>query len=74
MSGWLNRLWGWRTFNDRLALLLVVLIPAMWIADGLNALGLDLSEAVSGALIVTWTLVTQFYFRKAPEPPVGGPL
>mgnify|MGYP001561247510 CR=1 FL=1 len=54
-------------FNDGLAVILVLLTVLLW---GLDALGeLRLHEAVRGALIVTWTLVVQFYFRKAR----GGP-
>jgi hypothetical protein len=59
---------GWKTFNDRLALLLLVVIPVIWIVQGLGKL--TLSPEVTGALIVTWTLIIQYYFRKSP--PNGG--
>lgn len=50
-------------FNDGLALILVLLTALLWGLDALHYL--ELHEAVRGALIVTWTLVVQFYFRKA---------
>jgi hypothetical protein len=54
---------GWKTFNDRLALILLLLvIPGLWVAQGLNKI--ELPETVVGALIVTWTLIVQFYWRK----------
>jgi hypothetical protein len=49
-------------FNDFLCLVLIGLIAAMWILMGLKVL--DLSAEVTGALIVTWTLLIQYYFRK----------
>ena len=55
---------GWKTWNDRLSLLLLLGIPLLWVADrwvGLNA------EA-RGATIPIWTLVAQFYFRKKDTP------
>ncbi|HLC29217.1 MAG TPA: hypothetical protein VJM51_00355 [Dehalococcoidia bacterium] len=67
MTDQLNKLWGWRTFNDRLALLLLVVIPALWIVDARG--WIKLSPEVTGALIMTWGLIVQFYFRKAPEAP-----
>jgi len=59
---------GWQTFNDRLALFILTIIPALWLSQALAKF--SLSEAVNGALIVTWTLVVQYYFRK--QPPTGG--
>ena len=63
---------GWKTFNDRLALLVLIIIPALWILQGLEVV--SLAPEVTGALIVTWTLVIQFYFRRSPpgEPPANG--
>jgi hypothetical protein len=52
-----------QNFNDLLCLILVFGIVALWILIGLNKISLP-SEVI-GALIVTWTLVVQFYFRKA---------
>ena len=49
-----------RTWNDWLALLIIVGVPAMWVLAELN-------ETVLGATIAGWMLVTQFYFRKAPK-------
>ena len=55
---------GWQNFNDRLALLITLLIPVLWLCQGLN--WVNLAPEVTGALIATWTLVIQYYFRKAP--------
>lgn len=54
---------GWKTFNDRLALVLLVGIPILWVLHGRGTV--TLPGEVIGALIATWTLVVQFYFRKA---------
>ena len=59
---------GWQNFNDRLALLVLVLIPLLWVFQGLS--WVKLAPEVTGALIATWTLVIQYYFRRAP--PNGG--
>jgi hypothetical protein len=37
----------------------------MWILTGLKLL--ELPAEVTGALIVTWTLLIQYYFRKKPS-------
>lgn len=58
---------GWRTFNDRLALVLLGLIPLLWVLSGRGTIALP--PEVVGALIATWTLVVQYYFRK--QPPAG---
>ncbi|BAS31220.1 hypothetical protein [Dehalococcoides mccartyi] len=58
---------GWKFFNDRLALFLIILIPALWIVNS----WLMLPSEVLGATIVSWTLVLQYYFRKKPEDPGG---
>lgn len=57
-----------KTYNDILALVLVVLIVGLWIIQGLKII--DQMPEVSGATIATFTLVVQYYFRKAPP---GGP-
>ena len=64
---------GWRTWNDRLSLLLLVTIPALWLLDALYGDRVDLGGEVRGALIATWTLVIQFYFRQAPPQPPAPP-
>lgn len=56
---------GWKSFNDRLALVLIFLIPALWVLQGWGKVAL--APEVVGALIATWTLIIQFYFRKKPE-------
>jgi hypothetical protein len=52
-----------QTFNDLLALISIILILAVWIVEGIGYV--VLYPEVNGALIVTWTLIVQFYFRKA---------
>ncbi|HSW58100.1 MAG TPA: hypothetical protein VLH15_06835 [Dehalococcoidales bacterium] len=57
-------------FNDLLCLILIGLIGFLWIMLGRK--WLDLPAEVTGALIVTWTLLVQHYFRKknpGPEDP-----
>jgi hypothetical protein len=51
-----------QSFNDLLCLVLILLIAVLWILTGMKIL--DLSAEVTGALIVTWTLLVQYYFRK----------
>ena len=62
---------GWKTWNDRLSLLLIVGLPVMW---GANR-WLALDAVILGATISVWTLVAQYYFRQRPPdatPPPGG--
>jgi hypothetical protein len=49
-----------RIWNDWLALLILTGVPVLWVFANLN-------EIVLGATISGWTLVVQFYFRKAPD-------
>jgi uncharacterized membrane protein YuzA (DUF378 family) len=51
-----------QNFNDFLCLLLVILITASWLLAGVDKL--NLPPEISGAEIVTWTLLVQYYFRK----------
>tara|TARA_Y100000310_G_C19981195_1_gene489848 strand:+ start:30 stop:209 length:180 start_codon:yes stop_codon:yes gene_type:complete len=53
---------GWKTFKDRLALLVLLVIPAIWIVDARGLIAL--AEAYGGATIMAWGLVLQYYFRK----------
>ncbi len=54
-----------KNVNDVIALaMLIVVIPALWILQALNKLAL--APEVTGALIAGWTLILQYYFRKAP--------
>ena len=48
-----------QNWNDTLSLLLIFIIPLLWKYG-------DLREDVNGALIVTWSLVFQYYFRQRP--------
>lgn len=59
---------GWKTFNDRLALILMVAILTIFVASN----WLALSETITGALIFAFGLITQFYFRrKEPTEPTS---
>ena len=51
-----------QSFNDFLCLILVAIIMALWILAGLKVL--ELPSEVTGALIVTWRILVQYYFRK----------
>jgi hypothetical protein len=46
-----------QSFNDFLAVTLMLGIIILWVFVNLPA-------EVSGALIATWTLIVQYYFRK----------
>jgi hypothetical protein len=50
------------SFNDFLCLVLITLIVGMWVLAGMKIL--ELPNEVTGALIVTWTILIQYYFRK----------
>lgn len=52
---------GWKTFNDRLALITLLIITGLWIGQR----WIKLPEAVIGATILQFGLILQFYFRKA---------
>jgi hypothetical protein len=51
-------------FNEGLAIMLFTIIPALWVMQGMGYI--KLPAEVMGALIVTWTLIIQYFFRKAP--------
>jgi hypothetical protein len=51
-----------QNFNDLLCLVLIGVISSQWILIGLKLL--ELPAEVNGAMIVTWTLLVQYYFRK----------
>ncbi len=51
-----------QTFNDFLALIFIFGIIILWIIQGTGHLSLP--DTVTGALIATWTLIVQYYFRK----------
>lgn len=53
-----------RTFNDCLALVSVILIVALVALNGL--LGLGVPEYILGAFGAAFTLIVQYYFRKSP--------
>ena len=63
MPAWGKEKLAPQNFNDLLCLVLVVMIMAAWILAGIKLL--ELPAEVTGALTVTWTLLVQFYFRKA---------
>ena len=51
-----------QNFNDFLCLVLIMLIVGLWVLSGLKVI--ILPAEVTGALIVTWTILIQYYFRK----------
>ena len=51
---------GWTKFNDRIAFVLMFIIPGLWIANK----WLGMPGEIIGATIMGWTLVLQYYFRK----------
>jgi len=59
----LNRLLP-RTFNDVLALILIFMIPGLWCVDG--HWNIEIGEQVEGALILSWGIIGQYYFRRKP--------
>ena len=54
-----------KTFNDTLALLIILGVPFLWVADALWLANKVPKEAI-GASILGWGNVVLFYFRKAP--------
>lgn len=52
-----------KTFNDLLALIVMILIIILWALQGLNLL--NLAGEIIGATIAIFTLIGQFYFRKS---------
>lgn len=62
MSKFIGSVFKRKNFNDSLALLFGAGIPGLWLLNHWYPLP---SEAI-GASIVVWTLVAQFYFRRAP--------
>ena len=62
---------GWKTWTDRLSLLVLLVIPTLWALQGRGIL--NMQGEIIGATIMGWTLVLQFYFRRRePEPNSGG--
>lgn len=56
--------WLPANFNDFFALILdVIVIPVLWIVWGTGYILIP--ETALGATIPIWTLVAQYYFRKA---------
>ncbi len=54
----------WKQFNDQLGLLVMVLIMVLWAAIGTGRIVIP--GEVTGATIAVFTMVAQYYFRKAP--------
>ncbi len=49
-----------KTWNDWLSLVILLGTPVLWVFG-------NVGDTVMGATIAGWTLVVQFYFRRAPE-------
>jgi len=60
---------GWKRFNDRLALIVVLLLVGVWIGDAVIKNTFD--QQVIGASILAFGMIIQFYFRRK-EPPENG--
>ena len=60
-----------KTFNDTLALVVLVLYVGLWVADALTKV--DVPDIVTGATITHLTMVVTFYFRKQPPNGAAGP-
>ena len=56
-----------KAWNDILALLILVIIPVLWVLQGVYRWSLP--GDVNGGLLVTWSLIVQYYFRRAPPEP-----
>ena len=52
---------GWTSFNDRLALITVLVIVMLWLAQR----WINLPNEVIGATILQFGLIMQHYYRKA---------
>jgi len=52
---------GWTTFNDRLALITVLIIVVLWLVHR----WINLPSEVIGATILQFGLIMQHYYRKA---------
>jgi hypothetical protein len=55
---------GWTTFNDRLALITVLVIVILWLSQR----WINLPNEVIGATILQFGLIMQHYYRKAAPP------
>lgn len=53
-------------WNDVLAFMLLIAIPMVWVLAGRGWMDLTKLGDVNGVLITTWTLIIQYYFRRAP--------
>ena len=60
-----------RTWNDVLSVLILIIIPVVWGMAGSGHIDFARLGDLNGALIATWTLVVQYYFRRSP-PTNGG--
>jgi hypothetical protein len=56
-----------QTFNDLLCLFVLGAIITLWILDGFGVLNFKLNTEVMTATIIFFTLIGQYYYRKAKE-------
>jgi len=59
-----------KNFKNMLALILSLVIIAMWVAQGMSLV--DMPGEVVGASIAVWTMIAQYYFRKKGDTENGG--
>lgn len=64
MSKIIDVLFGFKNFNDRLALLLVLSLPIFWIIVAIK--NANVSGEILGATVMAWGLIIQYYFRRSP--------
>lgn len=53
-----------KNVNDLLALILIILIIGLWVLQGRGFI--EAMPEGSGATIATFTIIVQYYFRRAP--------
>ena len=56
--------WLPQNWNDTLSLIVILIIPLMWGLQGANKL--TFPAEVNGGLLVSWSLILQYYFRRSP--------
>lgn len=52
-------------FNNIFAVWLTLVIAVVWVLNGTGAI--DVPGEILGALVTSWILVVQYYFRRKPD-------
>ena len=61
----LNRLIGWKTYRDRLALFLFIILFGLVIADSRGVINIEKWGYAAFGGYIAWLIM--FYFRKVPD-------